>query len=526
MDIDTNSKAHGRENIMVTNTITVRDSFVVNALRNCGYNNYAAIADIIDNSIEPDVNATKVHVTLTTQGHGTPIDTITITDNGCGMDYDTMVEAMCLGSMTGKNGEENLGMYGTGMKAAALSLGKMLVVASLTRGAEYGTLATLDITDACENKGKISLKIEKVSPDQVKAWLKDGSDCGTIVSIGMIDRLANTDKKSFGGQLRNKIGEIFNKFITFDTCQFFVDGNKVTAVDLMANDVGQKELMGDGEFNVNDRHFSFNAYYLPTDSSADAVGEGAVRNMSNQGIYIYRQNRLIGRGLTFGLWKRHPAFNGLRIELFTNGMSDELIGTSFTKMVSEKSRELMSQSLKDMLLKNLGEYIQEAKNRQLRESKAAKETDPETKKMYENVIDEQNSNLLLNINRRREPSEKPKTDNPGPHNTTGPRGKSTAERKNKWLMEIREESLGRGEEMYIFQHVGGKCVVIINTDHAFYNEFYSLLPLNLKHKMAKIITCHYIAKSNVNYYGSEEMQTLIDQFNITLSCEVNKSLMK
>jgi len=37
-----------------------------------------------------------------------------------------------------------------------------------------------------------------------------------------------------------------------------------------------------------------------------------------------------------GLWKRHPAYNGLRIELFTNGMSDELIGTSFTKRVGRK----------------------------------------------------------------------------------------------------------------------------------------------------------------------------------------------
>ena len=42
---------------MSTNTITVRDSFIVNALRHCGYNNYAAIADIIDNSIAEKILA-------------------------------------------------------------------------------------------------------------------------------------------------------------------------------------------------------------------------------------------------------------------------------------------------------------------------------------------------------------------------------------------------------------------------------------------------------------------------------------
>ena len=100
------------------------------------------------------------------------------------------------------------------------------------------------------------------------------------------------------------------------------------------------------------------------------------------------------------------------------------------------------------------------------------------------------------------------------------------ERKNKWLDGIKEVSLGRNEEMFMFEMSNNKRVVLINTDHPFYNEFYRQLPINLKHQMAKVITCHEIAKQNVNYYGSDDIQQLIDTYNETISSEVGKWLSK
>ena len=512
---------------MVTNTITVRDSFVVNALRNCGYNNYAAIADILDNSIEPDVNASKVYITLATKGHGTPIDTIQIADNGNGMDYETMQEALCLGSITGKTGTDNLGMYGTGLKSAALSIGKTFYVASLTEGSESGTLASFDISDACNNAGPVKITIDTIPAEQVKAMLKDNATHGTVVTITNLDRLSNMDRKGFGGTLRNNLGEIFNKYISSNICKFFVDNKVVEPVDLMANDTGNKEFLGNGKFDVDGKNFSFAVYYLPVESTTDKHNEGATRNSRNQGIYIYRQNRLIGRGLSLGLWERHPNYNGLRIELFTDGTTDNLLGTSFTKMVSEKSKETMSQSFKDTLARNLGPYIQEVNRRQNeRYSRTNKGDDPETKKMYNNVVDEQNKNLLLCVNRKGE--NKPRTDKPSEHITRGPQKNPNPfrERKNKWLEDIREESLGRNEEMYTFQISNGKRIVLINTDHPFYTELYQILPIELKYKMAQVITCYEIAKQNVNYYGSDDIRTLVDTYNLTVSSEVGKSLSK
>ena len=104
------------------NSVKVRDSFVVNALRNCGYTPYSAIADILDNSIEKDVEAKNVRVKFITERDrtNTKIKEIYIIDDGNGMTKETLEEAMYFGSETGKDPEMDLGMYGAGLKTSAL----------------------------------------------------------------------------------------------------------------------------------------------------------------------------------------------------------------------------------------------------------------------------------------------------------------------------------------------------------------------------------------------------------------------
>lgn len=519
---------------METNSIQVRDSFVVNALRNCGYNNYAAIADIIDNSIEPEVNASRVEITLETQQRGEPISTIIIADNGSGMSYDTLKEAMCLGAQTGKTGESNLGMYGTGLKTAALSIGQVLRVYTLLEDDATGSSATLDLTDEAVNtEDGLKVAFTQVPAEDILKMLPESASSGTVVRIEKIDKLYNTDRKSFGGFLRRKLGEVFGKFISNNICRFFVDTREVSPINPMINPNGMNELLGNGNFSVNGHTFSYTAYFIPKDGSEDNLGEGNSRNSANQGIYIFRQNRLVGRALTLGLWTRHPSLNGLRIELLMDGTNDSLLGAPFTKLVNEVSSnqnttpETMSKALWDTMLNTFGPYIMEVKHRSLAEAALSKKpTDPETLKMYENVVQEQNHNLLLMMNRRGENNKHP--DQKKDHKPRGPQKhpNPTRERKNRWLDDIQEVSLGIGEDMYKFQLSNNRTTVLINTDHPFFTEFYTHLPISLKYKMAQVITCHQIAKQNANYYGSEMVQQAIDLYDSVLSSEVRKSLKK
>ena len=523
-------------------TIKVNDSFIVNALRNCGYNNYSAIADIIDNSLEPEVNSTYVKVDFETEGTGadkTIIKSILVIDDGCGMTEDTLEEAMSLGSDTGKNGSDNLGMYGAGMKTASLSIGQKLEIFTKASDSEVN-YAVISLENIINNHGGIFVDYSKYAEGTEEyKWFKStvGADHGTIVKISVLDGLKSKSYHNFKGTLKNKIGEYFNKFIYANVVKFYICKDEVPYVDLMGNTI-ENDLMGEGSFEFEGHTISYKAWYMPkiggTDNSMENNGheksdnEYLPRVLNNQGLYIYRQNRLVGKAITLGLWVKDQHCNGFRCEIFIDGTCDSLFGSTFTKMIGEKAKDTMSLALANKLAAEIKRYIKEASDRDKKDTKARKENDPAVKKaiaeFYKRVTEKQNKNMMLKVNRKGE--NKPKKDDDKERQTRGPQKNPNPirERSNKWLDGFDERPMGRTADMYGMEHSNGKRIIVINTDHPFYHKFYSRLDNNLKFIMAQIVSCEEIAKQNVNYYGAEEVQNVIDSFNAFQSSEVSKSL--
>ena len=523
--------------------IKVNDSFIVNALRNCGYNNYSALSDIIDNSLEPEVKCTYVKVDFETEGTGagkTIIKSILVIDDGCGMTDDILEEAMSLGSETGKNGSSNLGMYGAGMKTASLSIGQKLEVFTKVSDSEVN-YAIISLENAINNNGRIFIDYAKYAEGTEEyKWFKSTvcSDHGTIVKISVLDGLKNKNYQNFKGTLKNKIGENFNKFIYANVVKFYVRKDEVPYVDIMGNSI-ENNLMGEGSFEVEGHTISYKAWYIPrtggTDSSMEnnehekSDNEYLPRTLNNQGLYIYRQNRLVGKAITLGLWTKDQWKNGFRCEIFMDGTCDALFGSTFTKMIGEKSKDTISQALVDKLSAEINLYATEANIRDKTDTKARKENDPAIKKateeFYKRVTDEQNKNMMLKANRKGENN--PKKNDDKEYQARGPQKNPNPirMRSNKWLDGFDERPMGRTSEMYGMERSNCKRIIIINTDHMFYKKFYSRLDNDLKFIMAQIISCEEIAKQNVNYYGAEEVKNTIDDFNSIQSDEVRKSLM-
>jgi hypothetical protein len=173
-------------------------------------------------------------------------------------------------------------------------------------------------------------------------------------------------------------------------------------------------------------------------------------------------------------------------------------------------------------------YAAEAAKRDKKDMDEDRENDPVEKKrtedFYKTVTDKQNSNIMLRVNRKGE--NKPKTDNEKESKKRGPQANPnpTRNRTNKWLDGFEERHMGRTAEMYVIEHSNNMRIVVINIDHPFYQMFYSKLDKKLKFIMAQIISCDEIAKQNVNYYSSYDVQTIIDNFNAYQSSEVSKSL--
>src|SRR5438270_11710587 len=96
---------------------------LLNSLRYTGYSSYDALADLVDNSL--DAQATIVSVELKKK---TEDIEITVTDNGYGMDADTLREAMKLGSDTYKDESSDLGKFGMGLVTGSLAIARRLEV--------------------------------------------------------------------------------------------------------------------------------------------------------------------------------------------------------------------------------------------------------------------------------------------------------------------------------------------------------------------------------------------------------------
>lgn len=86
------------------------------ALRSIGYTFEAAVADVIDNSIDAKAQTIMVRIILHKKK---PLD-IVIWDDGDGMNPETLREAMRFGADVTQE-EKRLGKFGLGLKLASLS---------------------------------------------------------------------------------------------------------------------------------------------------------------------------------------------------------------------------------------------------------------------------------------------------------------------------------------------------------------------------------------------------------------------
>src|SRR4051812_43143200 len=84
------------------------------ALRELGYDSYSSVLDILDNCI--DAHATKIDISLTEQAGDI---VIALDDDGAGMDEETLIEALRLGSDTERD-PGDLGKFGMGLVTASI----------------------------------------------------------------------------------------------------------------------------------------------------------------------------------------------------------------------------------------------------------------------------------------------------------------------------------------------------------------------------------------------------------------------
>jgi len=456
------------------------------ALRSLGYDLNSSIADLVDNSITPKVNAGDVSVVLSKDRNKFKLH---ICDDGLGMTDSELEEAMRIGA-DAKYKPEDLGKFGMGMKTASLSHCNILTVISKKKNhALTGYKWDLNHVKRTDD-GWVLFQLTDTEITEVlqKEKIKLGSN-GTVVfweDLFLLDEEYHSYKnEKFATnfffkteeQLKLYLSMVFHRFLEKKQLTIKVNNDKLTPWDpFWRKEKNTHEVV----LAKNISHFKIKedlnpviitAYILPNKesfSSEDTWREakGLLSWNESQGYYIYRANRII----RFGGWQgtraldEHDKLARVSIDLDSNL-------DRFFRITVNKAKVEFPESLFNHLKINVNHIVSKAAQKHYR---------PKTEK-FNNKFRKQ-ENRLNGITKSFVRENGIKTNQVYTGNeisVTNPTGIWVANKVSEFLkfgsnkdFEVVSGKVEDGHFWKVVCNVNEKFKVIVNQDHPFYHRFY------------------------------------------------------
>ncbi|PZF75839.1 ATP-binding protein [Aestuariivirga litoralis] len=285
---------------------------LVEGHRDFGYSLDTALADIIDNAITAGSKSIKLMADTVAEEPW-----IALADDGCGMEESELVEAMRLGSKNplDKRNRHDLGRFGLGLKSASFSQCRKLTV--LTKRNEKISCARWDL-DRIAHCNDWSLELID-NPQTLPSYDLLGSQ-GTVVVWEVLDRMnggyANDRVKRaeyMNGELtraERHLRLVFHRFLegTKPRVRLSLNGRELKPIDPMASTHPATQKDPDDFLKLKHGDVRVRCYTLPhhnrmTSDQWDEVG-GPEGHLKTQGLYVYREDRLIIAGGWLGLTRQ------------------------------------------------------------------------------------------------------------------------------------------------------------------------------------------------------------------------------
>jgi hypothetical protein len=329
----------------------------ISSLRDVGYELPQAVADLVDNSVA--AQATRVSVDLHFEGEKS---WVRISDNGTGMDTPTLTESLRYGTER-EYSNDDLGKFGFGLKTASTSQCRRVTVASrrsLVRARIEARALDLDHIQRT-NRWEILV----VDPEDRPAYLTEPlqTTTGTVVLWENLDRILDYEDP-WGGWARRKLlsaaesiaqhlGMVFHRFLAGEVrghkLEMQVNGSQVDPWDPFCRDEHATVALPEHDFAVASESgigiVHVRPYVLPdksefSDPAAWQRASGPLKWNRQQGLYIYRANRLI----QWGGWSRmrtideHTKLARVAVDFMPN--LDAAFGINISKAIVKLPEDL------------------------------------------------------------------------------------------------------------------------------------------------------------------------------------------
>jgi hypothetical protein len=287
---------------------------LMTSLRDIGYDAPAAIADLVDNSIDAD--ARNIDVTITRDGKSS---FVRVADDGIGMTPRELDEAMRYGSRRDYDAQD-LGHFGLGLKTASLSQCRRLTVAARTTlsGRIEARRWDLDLVSKRD-----AWDLERVTPGACPPALTAPlrTSVGTVVLWERLDRVLSYARPDGAAAMRavaqlvedveQHLAMVFHRFLSGELrrgrarVKITVNGREIAAWDPFARAEPATRCLERQWVRIQHRGRSYRIrvqpHVLPTQiqfssPEAHAAAGGPRRWNRQQGLYIYRRDRMIQSG--------------------------------------------------------------------------------------------------------------------------------------------------------------------------------------------------------------------------------------
>ena len=338
---------------------------LIRSLRDMGYDFGAAVADLVDNSIE--AGATLVAIDIEFDGDDS---LVRIADNGRGMRPEQLREAMRFGSER-DYGEDSLGKFGLGLKTASMSQCQRLSVASRSNPARA------DVAGYCWDLEHI----ERTNRWEILPLQRDGvghaarqplkDTTGTVVVWQQLDRILGYEHP-YGLSARKRLSlmcrevevhlaMVFHRFlggeVRHQRPRLMLNGNEIQGWDPFCRTERATKALDPirlaVEYEGATGEIVLEPFVLPHQddfSSPDAFrrASGPANWNQQQGFYIYRNGRMIQSGGWCRLRTADEHTKLARVGLSFSPVLDEAFKINVSKMrvqLPSAAREEIAQAI-------------------------------------------------------------------------------------------------------------------------------------------------------------------------------------
>jgi len=316
-------------------TIIPNPSRLIEGLRDTGYSFNTAIADIVDNSIVAEARNIYIEVELLADRELN----LRIIDDGYGMSEDSLMNAMKYGSKPKENAK-SLSKFGLGLKTGSTAFCRRLSVVSRENRDSQVYKATWDLDFVAEKQDWVVIISDPSKEDIDKLDEITDKGSGTLVKWSKIDRLikkyanpagrdAQKALQKYVDDLVDHLSMVFQRFLNHNDqrardINIFVNNTQVEHWDPFCEHLPDTKIVGEKDVKVdingNSASFKIRSFIIPRKEEFNDPEELKKAKIitNNQGIYVYREERLICGPDWLGLFSREPHQNLMRVEFSFN----------------------------------------------------------------------------------------------------------------------------------------------------------------------------------------------------------------